>query len=112
MMRAEKLPVSAPERPPAQLIPPTGGAHTVLALQRTAGNAAVTARLSRTPAFDPKPVVATLRQAIDQVRASEQWTMEPGILGGMHATARHIDAAAVIGALDGLTPEQITLVKI
>jgi hypothetical protein len=112
MMRAEKLPVSAPEQTPARALPAAGGAPAVLALQRTAGNAAVTARLSRTPAFDPKPVVATLRQAIDQVKVSDKWTMEHGILGGMHATARHIDAAAVIGALDGLTPEQIALVKI
>jgi hypothetical protein len=112
MMRAEKLPVSGPEQPPAQSARPQLRTHAVLALQRTAGNAAVTALLARTPVFDPLPVVSELRQAIDQVRATEKWTMEPGVFGGLHATARHIDAGRVIEALDRLTPEQIMLVKI
>src|SRR4051812_43631755 len=111
MTRPEKLTVSAPaqvDAGPARAAPPGFGPAAVLALQRTAGNAAVTALLSRAPAWDPQPLVSALRQAIDQVRVRDRWSP----IEGMHATARHIDVPAVIGALDGLTPQQVQLVKI
>lgn len=117
MTRAEKLPVSAPAQGPAaplQRAPAAFGPAAVLALQRTAGNVAVTAWLSRAPAaqeaFDPQPLVSTLRQAIDQVRVRDKWSVDAD--EGLHASTRHVDLDAVARALDGLTPEQVTLVKI
>jgi hypothetical protein len=114
MERAEKLAVSSPAPPGPAAAPsplPRFGPAAVLALQRSAGNAAVTARLSRTPAFSPEPVVGALRLAIDQARIKDRWTVDQDDKA-LHATARHVDLAAVVRELEVLTPEQIQLVKI
>jgi hypothetical protein len=99
-------PAAAVASAPARGLTPVA----VLALQRTAGNAAVTRMLARAPAsqFNPEAVADDLERAIDQSDVADGWTVDAD---GLHATTRKVDAAKVIAALDGLTPDQIEQVE-
>ena len=117
MMRTEKLAVSALEQPSARSARPALGGPAVLALQRSAGNQAVTRMLAGTKrvlartetTFNPWSAVHDLRRAVDQSQASDGWGFDDS--GTLRASTRKVDAARVIRVLEALTPPQIALVR-